>query len=595
MVAVVSLARRPVSHVYGLALGTARIYNVHVFAGWRASAFLATGSVKMLWNVDILARRFAVNLVLDKPAGYLEDKDTPDSMTITLPCRHVFTVETLDAITHLGSFYEKDTNGKWAKAIIQEHAVAIHTCPVCPSCHGQIDSLRYGRVVKNSNLALLQHNIALHLSHRLVEAENVLAAIRAGLEKKVVDAIKGCNSENSEQPITPPALPDTEDRRDIALTRDVDLPTPVEVIDDIYRFHAFPQSYANIWQREVKAALDLYRVARQITCQRDPVIHVYEASLSRLYREALGSFATNASLTTPRDVEQQALHLARMQIGQLPPRSRVNHQCVVEAFWVTIDILLQLGIATSKASDEVRHCTSNAMKHQQWDKLAEFILERAAKDAKTVYQLAIKSESWDKAIKCQVSVLQTHYELAAHQCWAANGKGTLLSEEAKAKLVDMCHRAILHVKQLRISVPQEYLKRWAPSDQQNKLAWADANFVQPVGYILKSWQSLEQSWQLPGQSRQPQARPANGETWIQGISKEERSMILQALTQAAGRSIFSPIQFYQCPNLHPYVVGESGSPTQSGICPECGAQIGGRGYILAPGNSYIKDFIAFTQ
>lgn len=42
--------------------------------------------------------------------------------------------------------------------------------------------------------------------------------------------------------------------------------------------------------------------------------------------------------------------------------------------------------------------------------------------------------------------------------------------------------------------------------------------------------------------------------------------------------------FYECPNGHPYVIGECGGAMQASRCPECGARIGGGSHTLASGN-----------
>ncbi|KEP50888.1 NFX1-type zinc finger protein [Rhizoctonia solani 123E] len=521
-----------------------------------------------------------VDLVMHTSLRDLEDDGSLDSMTITLPCGHVFTVETLDGITHLGDFYEKEPDGKWVKAVTPDDTGEIRTRPVCPSCRGNIDSLRYGRVCKNSNLAILQHNIASSFSRRLAKTEEKLTTVRAGIYKSVIDAVKACKPDGPDQPITAAARREMEDNRDITLAREADRPTPAEVIDNIAGFHAFPESYAKTWQGGIKAALDSYRNARQIACERDPAVQAYEASLSQLYREELGRFGVDLSLETPRDVEQQALRLARMQIGQLPPRAGLRF--VVEAFWITINILMQLGVATSKASDEIRGRNPNATEHQQWEQLADFILARAVKDAETVYDLAIKSESWNKAIKCLIFVLQARYELAAHQCRVAIGKGALLSSDAKAELVEMCRRGIRYIKGLQTSVPQEYLRRWGPEERQNKLTWVNANFVQPSGVILESWESLKRS--------------AKGGVWYQEVTNDERTAILRAMMEGAGNDrLWHTGHFYQCPNGHPYVIGECGGAMQASTCPECGARIGGSGHQSLAGNTHARDFVDIAR
>ncbi|XP_021342051.1 E3 ubiquitin-protein ligase rnf213-alpha-like, partial [Mizuhopecten yessoensis] len=41
---------------------------------------------------------------------------------------------------------------------------------------------------------------------------------------------------------------------------------------------------------------------------------------------------------------------------------------------------------------------------------------------------------------------------------------------------------------------------------------------------------------------------------------------------------------YRCPNGHPYIIGNCGRPAVLGKCKDCGADIGGQGYVLSNGN-----------
>ncbi|KAF8730672.1 P-loop containing nucleoside triphosphate hydrolase protein, partial [Rhizoctonia solani] len=579
MAHVVSHARHLATPVCSLAPGTVNIYNARLLAEWHAHDFPATKNAPIFCDAVIPVPQCVANLVLDKHVD-LEDDGSLDSMTITLPCGHVFTVETLDGITSLGDFYEKDGDGKWVKSITPDDTGEIRTRPVCPSCRGNIDSRRYGRVCKNSNLAILQHNTASSLSRRLATVEAKIATVRERIDKSVIDAIKSCKPEGPDQTITTEARREMVDKRDITLAREHERPTPAEVIEEIDKFHGFAENYAKSWKGGIKVAIESYRVARQITCERDPAVQAYEASLSQLYREELDRFGVDLSLGAPRDVEQQALRVARAKIGQLPPRASLRF--VVEAFWITVDILMQLGVAVSKASDEVRIRDNTGTEHHQWEQLAEFILDRAAKDAETAYKLANNSESWNKAIKCQVFVLQTHYELAAHQCRVAIGKGALSDSNVKAELVDMCRQGIKHIKGLQTSIPQEYSSRWGPRERQNKLAWANTNFVQPSNVILESWETLKRS--------------AKGGTWYQEVTNAERSAIMRAMMQGAGHDrLWHTGHFYQCPNGHPYVIGECGGAMQVSTCPECGAAIGGSHHQSLAGNTHANEFVNLAR
>ncbi|KAJ1300331.1 hypothetical protein OPQ81_005152 [Rhizoctonia solani] len=107
---------------------------------------------------------------------------TLDSLTITLPCRHVFTVAALDDALGLSEFYEKGERGEWSKPSLPG---GVRTQATCPTCNGRVDSLRYGRLVKSSRLALLQHHVAVGLSRQLAEVDTRLALV----QEEVIPAV----------------------------------------------------------------------------------------------------------------------------------------------------------------------------------------------------------------------------------------------------------------------------------------------------------------------------------------------------------------------------------------------------------------------
>jgi hypothetical protein len=491
----------------------------------------------------------------------LEDDGSLDSMTITLPCRHVFTVETLDGLTHLNDFYEKDQAGKWIKAVTPESSGEIRSRPVCPTCRGGIDSLRYGRICKSSNLSILQHNIASSLSQRLSRAESKLAAARERLNSAISTAVKSCVPAASAIALNDNSLREARDKLDVALIREIERPTPVEPLQNLDAFHAYSKKDADLWRGAVAAVLDPYRAARQIACNRDPNVQTYEASLATLYQEELSQFGVDLSRGAPRDIEQRALRLARMRIGQPPPRASLRF--VVEAFWVTIDILLLLGVTTHQASDEVRRRDGHANNSSYWSKLAGFFFQRAAQDADAALKLAEGSESWNKAVKCELIVLRAKYELAAHDCQTAIDSGAVSDPDIRAALVKICDGGIRNLQRSQSIVPQIYLRRWSSEERAKRHEWVTESFSQPSNVILKSWKQLKRS--------------AESGTWYEEVTDDERLAIVRAMMQGSGGDrlceaypfrneiapdVYSYIlightgHFYQCPNGHPYVIGE---------------------------------------
>lgn len=69
-----------------------------------------------------------------------------------------------------------------------------------------------------------------------------------------------------------------------------------------------------------------------------------------------------------------------------------------------------------------------------------------------------------------------------------------------------------------------------------------------------------------------------------GLSDAEKSMIFRA-TRREGT-------WFLCPERHPYLVTECGTPMESSVCPACGRLIGGRNHQFLGAATRGKSFFA---
>ena len=95
------------------------------------------------WVVDLLEMK------------QLRDHDPSESPLIVLPCRHVYTIESLDGLLRLDSVYERDPNtGKWIGTKRLDSSEISQIKARCPECFEPVHhARRYGRVI--NTLALL--------------------------------------------------------------------------------------------------------------------------------------------------------------------------------------------------------------------------------------------------------------------------------------------------------------------------------------------------------------------------------------------------------------------------------------------------------
>ncbi|CAE6473606.1 unnamed protein product [Rhizoctonia solani] len=513
-----------------------------------------------------------VDMILQLTLGDLDDSDSLDNMTITLKCGHTFTVETLDGITHLGDFYVKESEGRWVQAITPETHGESRVRPACPTCRGDIDALRYGRVCKSSNLAILQHNISSKLSKLLRVAHTSLGEALAGLESAVTLAAEKCLPYESPSPAK---LAKASEALEIFLQRQPELPTPSKTLDSLDEYHGLPPAYTKLWKGVVKKLLQAYRQAQQVTTHRDSSIQTYEASLATLFEEEMEYFASNPTRAPP-NIEQRALQLARMRIGQPPPRASLRF--TVEAFWVTIRVLISLAETANQASKAIRNRDGSTENCVPWSNLAEYFLKRAVNDAHTALKLAEGSESWNKAAKCQLIVMQAQFELVSHRCRTVIDHKRLTSV-VRADLVQLCSSELEVARALRLKVAEEYISRSA-NDPEGRATWIEENFLTPTVQILDNWKELRQA--------------VESGVWYSTLTKEESRDVMRALMSGSDRLSHTG-HFYECVNGHPYVIGECGGAVQRSTCPECGAAVGGSGHAVDAGNRHARQFVELAR
>jgi hypothetical protein len=79
------------------------------------------------------------------------------------------------------------------------------------------------------------------------------------------------------------------------------------------------------------------------------------------------------------------------------------------------------------------------------------------------------------------------------------------------------------------------------------------------------------------------------------LTEEELESIQQATSyRFTDRGYNGSSRWNQCPNGHPYLIGDCGAAMQESQCPECGARIGGGSHQLRPDNSAL-DISSFNQ
>ncbi|KAJ1299735.1 hypothetical protein OPQ81_007324 [Rhizoctonia solani] len=402
----------------------------------------------------------------------------------------------------------------------------VRNWPVCPRCSGGIDSLRYGRVLKNSNHCILQHNIARYLSGHLSNAEKMLSGTQSALQEAITEVVHSFGATNLPAP-TETTRRALLERINTALATNRDCPTSLDIVENLSKFHGFPPRHTRAWRK-----------AGQQDLRTIPV---------GIWRSMLGGNSAQTTDPAQQRLQDLAAKVAHVCIGH--PRPRSSDRFTVEAFWITIEILVMLGLATSKACEDFQQRNAPGANVTHWENVAGFLLLRASKDTETAFRLADESKSQNKAIICRRLILQAQYEHAAHKCRVAVRNGSLLNREIQEEYLSMCNRSIERIQDLQTSVPRDYQRRVQRSlivgSTAMKVKWVQDHFELPAQTILKAWNKLARAIQ---NDMAEWRRDDNGEQLVLW-----RPVVQE---QAASNRTSHTQRFYQCIRGHPYTRGE---------------------------------------
>lgn len=519
-----------------------------------------------------------------------------DSVLITLECQHTFTVETLDGVCGLSDYYQRD-EGRWVKPILP--SAGSLKAPVCPHCRGEIQSKRYGRVLKRCNLDLLERTVATNTATRLQRVTtNHLSLIPSTIKSSIIPRAIPTQFETLDTSRLLLITTQYEDCKRILRDKPFDATNfwgPRLTID-----YGFRPEIANSWNNQLKEVHKVYLEAYSIAATRSAHRTAYESALSRLYHEELSRMT--AGYHTRAADQEAALGSARIKVGMAPPLA--DRRFFVEATWVTIELRLIIASIASDLQESIakaeRENQSTFSRALRWMSSApapdgqsraltlfvEFILSSCTLDAQMVLKTAETSGASRQVLKCELKLMRITLN-------EFNFKVRQLQGEKAADLVTKRKRLAAIAKEQRIQA-QLSLNRATDTHFKRKgqtaeeVAWVDENFMQTATEVIEKWSEL--------------IKKLNGETFFQPVSVEEKRLIQQAfasefskclnfiLYTMLSRSIAHRGHWYTCPNGHVFVIGECGGAMQVSRCNECGAQIGGSSHQLLNSNARAREF-----
>lgn len=445
-----------------------------------------------------------------------------DSIFITLDCKHIFTVETLDGVCGLKDYYQREGE-RWIQPILPPAGSV--KAPVCPQCRGEIRSPRYGRVLKRCNLDLLERTVATDTANRLQRVHaGHLALAPATLKSLITSRIRNTQGESLDSRQLLQITAAYEDHKRAILQRPFD---PRHFWGSrLIREYGIRADLANDWDSVLNGIRKVYQDAYDIAATQSSHRIAYESALSRLYRQELGAIISGPQIQAGD--QEKALSSAKVKVGMSPPLA--DRRFFVEAIWITIDLRLMAATIASGLQEQVaraeRENQSVISRALRWMSSApnpegqgkalslfvKFIHNTCTIDAQLARKTAETSGASRQVLKCELKLLLITLE-------EFNFKVRLLEGEPAATLTEkrkeLAAAAKDHQTQTQLFInraTEEHFRRKGHTHEEIK--WVEENFMQTAKEILGSWSNA--------------IRKLNGGTFFQPISIEEKRQIQQA-------------------------------------------------------------------
>ncbi|KAH8107252.1 P-loop containing nucleoside triphosphate hydrolase protein [Cristinia sonorae] len=504
-----------------------------------------------------------VDLILHRTIADVDpDMETVDEMLITIPnCGHAFTVETLDGICDMPIFYQRSEDDTEWIGLCQPPPGFLKP-PTCPTCRAAITCPRYGRIFKRADLDILENNVASAMSQSLEKVADRIRVVSARPLKEMLIPVATDLRSHLKKPEPNGNVKERKARRTKILKENRRTPLALPFILPNNNLHGVPISEVKPWKAIVEPLFTAYKESCHIASTRSAHVRAWEASFSYLYKREMDLAAAHPSMA-PRNPQEYAMRMAKMNVGQPQPRADVRFS--VEAFWLTINVRLILVDLAKAWTDELASSADGGNTNRRlWDGYVSFLLKSCKQDAETTLGLTQESESRRQTVRTRLLMFRIELEQFRFN---VDMMRRAITFDLQTRM-DLADRAYIMRKESYMGiqhVAQSHLRT-----SRNDTEWLKENFITPSGILQGEWEKLENSLRR--------------DTFYQEVSLQEMTDIVKAM------NFTHTGHFYKCPNGHTFVIGECGGAMESARCPECGEAIGGRNHSLLATNSQATEY-----
>ena len=430
-----------------------------------------------------------------------------DNITITLECRHTFTVETLDGLCELNKAYEWDeTSESWRRPLLSSENF-IKT-PCCPTCRTPINARRYGRVTKRGNLDLLERNIATRMARELRSIQIHFRDIDlAVMQERVMKSVVNRPDFTFSAKVSEAAR--TLRQNLASNTNSAILPMNVLTLQT-KKNYGLPTMESEHWKKAIGPLLDLYQRSLKLAETRTAHSSAYDAAFSMLYEREFQLAQLGPRI--PKRVKIFALQAAKTKVGMAPPRADTRFR--VEAIWMSIDIRSAIGGLAEKYFSCLleRPAASNAQR-ESWVNFTTLIYDSCFHDAQCAIRIARTTNAHRQELLSGLRVFRASWRRMQFEVLVKQARFGGISAEERTSLSNHVEERLLHTREAARNLRSRCISNGNMRDKS-----ATDEFDVPLEQTFRHWEELIENLNRPS-------------VFYQAVTEEERLQVVGSFTE----------------------------------------------------------------